>query len=304
MMLRNCTPRYELNRTVPPEYSRDLLRALARGQDDQHDKPGRRERHPAALREAKELDDAPRTSRSCAGSASRSRCSMARAASLREPALAQVREKIAGGLRLPDDETGDCFKFTQALAAAARQRGVEFRYGTTIDRIALEGDRVNGDRTDRGTVSGDAYVVSAGSYSPLLLKPIGIRLPVYPVRAIRSPWRSPTHRAPGSRAWWTRPTRSRSPASATASGSAAWPSSRATISNCGSAAPDSRARAARPVPEGRRCRQRELLVRPAADDAGRPAGAGPVALPTSDSTPGTARWGGPWPAAPAGCWRT
>jgi D-amino-acid dehydrogenase len=93
-----------------------------------------------------------------------------------------VREKIAGGLRLPDDETGDCFKFTQALAAAGRQRGVQFRYGTAIERIALEGDRVSGIVTDRGTVSGDAYVVAAGSYSPLLLKPIGIRVPVYPVK--------------------------------------------------------------------------------------------------------------------------
>ena len=55
-----------------------------------------------------------------------------------EPALGLVREKIAGGLRLPGDETGDCFKFTSALAAVCRQQGVEFRNGTRIDGILTE----------------------------------------------------------------------------------------------------------------------------------------------------------------------
>jgi len=99
-----------------------------------------------------------------------------------EPALGRVRDKIAGGLRLPGDETGDCFKFTQALAAACRQEGGDFRYGTRIERIAADGDRVGGIVTDRGTVCGDAYVMALGSYVPLMLRPIGIRVPIYPVK--------------------------------------------------------------------------------------------------------------------------
>src|SRR5690606_33058954 len=51
-----------------------------------------------------------------------------------EPGLVGAQEKIAGGLRLPDDETGDCFKFTTALADLAKGLGVEFRTG--IDIIA------------------------------------------------------------------------------------------------------------------------------------------------------------------------
>jgi D-amino-acid dehydrogenase len=183
-MLRNCTAaRYELNRArmLPlAEYSRDRLRALRAVLGIAYD-----ERAKGILqlyRSSKELDDATEEVALLQKFGVRFEL-LDRAGCIRaEPALARVREKIAGGLRLPDDETGDCFKFTQALAAAARQRGVEFGYGTTIERIALEGDRVSGVVTDRDTVTGDAYVVALGSFSPRLLKPIGIRLPIYPVK--------------------------------------------------------------------------------------------------------------------------
>ena len=99
-----------------------------------------------------------------------------------EPALALVRDKIAGGLRLPGDETGDCFKFTQALAAMAEELGVRFRYNTTIQRIAADGGRVTGVMTGTGELKADAYIVALGSYSPVLVKPLGLRLPVYPVK--------------------------------------------------------------------------------------------------------------------------
>jgi D-amino-acid dehydrogenase len=99
-----------------------------------------------------------------------------------EPALALVRDKIAGGLRLPGDETGDCFKFTQALAAMAEGLGARFRYNTTIQRIVADGGRVTGVMTGTGELKADAYIVALGSYSPVLVKPLGLRLPVYPVK--------------------------------------------------------------------------------------------------------------------------
>ncbi|MGO4139635.1 FAD-dependent oxidoreductase, partial [Rhizobium brockwellii] len=49
-----------------------------------------------------------------------------------EPALKHVRDKIVGGLLTPKEETGDCFKFTNALAAKAEALGVRLAYGTTI----------------------------------------------------------------------------------------------------------------------------------------------------------------------------
>ena len=99
-----------------------------------------------------------------------------------EPGLAAVAEKVAGGLLLPMDETGDCFKFTNGLAERAKAAGVEFRFGVDLKQIIADGTRVAGIETGQGRVTGDAYVVALGSYSPLMTRPIGIDLPVYPVK--------------------------------------------------------------------------------------------------------------------------
>jgi len=99
-----------------------------------------------------------------------------------EPALRHVRGKIVGGLLTPKDETGDCFKFTNALAIKAVELGVRFQYGTTIKGLDVQGGQVHAVITDRGRADADAVVVALGSYSPLLLKPLGISLSVYPVK--------------------------------------------------------------------------------------------------------------------------
>ncbi|PKP63453.1 MAG: D-amino acid dehydrogenase small subunit [Alphaproteobacteria bacterium HGW-Alphaproteobacteria-8] len=100
-----------------------------------------------------------------------------------EPALAAVAGKFVGGLRLTADRTGDCRLFTMALADRTAALGAQFHYGQTIQAIALENGRVTGVDTDKlGRVTGDAYVCALGSYGPKLLNPIGIRLPVYPVK--------------------------------------------------------------------------------------------------------------------------
>jgi D-amino-acid dehydrogenase len=99
-----------------------------------------------------------------------------------EPALALTKEKFIGALRLPGDETGDCFKFTQRLAEMASDLGVTFRYETTVEAIAVSGQQVTSVRTSAGMLQADQFVVAMGSYTPLLMKPIGIDLPVYPVK--------------------------------------------------------------------------------------------------------------------------
>lgn len=100
-----------------------------------------------------------------------------------EPALAHVREKIVGGLLTPKDETGDCFKFTTSLACkAAEELGVRFHYATVIKGLDVEAGRVRGVQTSRRVMTADAVVVALGSYSPILLRSIGIRLNVYPVK--------------------------------------------------------------------------------------------------------------------------
>jgi D-amino-acid dehydrogenase len=99
-----------------------------------------------------------------------------------EPALASARHQIAGGTYAASDESGDAHIFTQQLAALCEERGVRFAYGSPIERLAAEGDRVAGVESGGQRVRGDAYVVALGSYSPLLLRPLGVRLPIYPAK--------------------------------------------------------------------------------------------------------------------------
>jgi D-amino-acid dehydrogenase len=99
-----------------------------------------------------------------------------------EPGLARVRGLIAGGLRLPNDETGDCFKFTSGLATLAENCGVRFRYGVTASRLRVEAGRLVGVDTDAGPAAGDACVAALGSYTPGLIAPLGLRAPVYPIK--------------------------------------------------------------------------------------------------------------------------
>jgi D-amino-acid dehydrogenase len=183
-MLRNCTAaRYEINKTRMvrlAEYSRDSLRALRAATGIAYDE---RMRGTLQLfRTQKQLDG------SADDIAVLRRSGVAfelldRAGCIRhEPALARVAERIVGGLLLPGDETGDCFKFTQRLAALATERGVDFRFGTTITSVARSGDKIVAVDTSTGRLEADAYLVALGSYSPLLLRPIGIRIPVYPVK--------------------------------------------------------------------------------------------------------------------------
>ena len=99
-----------------------------------------------------------------------------------EPALGGAAAEFAGGLHLPDDETGDCHKFTVALAELLRRRGVVFKFNTSVKRLRLEGSRIAGAITDRGTLDADAYIVAMGSAAVHVLRPLGLNLPIYPVK--------------------------------------------------------------------------------------------------------------------------
>jgi D-amino-acid dehydrogenase len=100
-----------------------------------------------------------------------------------EPALSGSAVPIAGGVWAPADASGDAHLFTQELARLCAGRGVRFRYGSRIQRIEAEGGRVSRVRLDSGeAIAADACVVALGSYSPLLLRPLGISIPVYPLK--------------------------------------------------------------------------------------------------------------------------
>lgn len=99
-----------------------------------------------------------------------------------EPALEQARHLYAGGLFIAHDETGDAHRFSTGLAAAAARNGVDFRYGVTVRALIREGDRITAVETDRGRLNADAVVFSLGAEGPLLLRPVGVDVPIYPVK--------------------------------------------------------------------------------------------------------------------------
>jgi len=183
-MLRNCTAtRYAINKARMvrlAEYSRDCLRALRADTGLAYDE--RMQGTLQLFRTQKQFDGSADDIAVLRQSGVAFEL-LDRAGCIRhEPALAQVSDKFVGGLLLPGDETGDCFKFTQALAKLAAERGVSFRFGTTLRGLVRNGKRLDGVATDAGTLVADAYLVALGSYSPLLLGPIGLRIPVYPVK--------------------------------------------------------------------------------------------------------------------------
>ena len=97
-----------------------------------------------------------------------------------EPALSAAGARLIGGIFSPDDESGDAHLFTRNLAAHCERSGVTFLYGTTIRGLRAKGERITAVETDAGAIDGDGFVVALASYSPLMLHPLGIRLPVYP----------------------------------------------------------------------------------------------------------------------------
>ena len=184
-MLRNCTAaRYERNKARMvrlAEYSRDVLRELRR--DTRIDYDERALGTLQLFRTARQLDgtaaDIAILERYGVGWELLDRDGCVRA----EPALARVRDKFVGGLRLPGDETGDCFKFSNAIAALASRHGVQWRWGATVESLRNDAGRVTGAVLAGGEVlRADACLVALGSYTPRLLAPLGLALPVYPVK--------------------------------------------------------------------------------------------------------------------------
>lgn len=99
-----------------------------------------------------------------------------------EPSLAAVKEKIAGGIYCPTDETGSCAAFTREMAKLCMGGGAEFRLGERIEAIEAAGDQVTAVRTAKGTIRADAYVMALGNGSAPLARQIGVDLPIYPIK--------------------------------------------------------------------------------------------------------------------------
>ena len=183
-MLRNCThTRYALNKgrmVRLAEYSRDQLDLLRRETDIAYD--GRQQGTLQLFRTEKQLADVHKDVDVLKAQGVPCEVLDPAGCIAAEPGLAASDVGFVGGLRLPNDETGDCFLFTNALARMAAERGVVFHQGVDIQALETADGRVVGARTSQGVLTADAVVVALGSYSPRMVAPLGLKLPVYPVK--------------------------------------------------------------------------------------------------------------------------
>jgi D-amino-acid dehydrogenase len=180
-MLQNCTPeRYAVNKERMvrlAEYSRDCFKTLRAATGIAYE--GRQQGTTQLFRTQKQLDDAAKDIQVLEETGVPYQLLSREQLVGAEPGLDQ--NKLVGGLRLPNDETGDCQLFTTRLTAMAEELGVKFRYGVDITGLLTAGDAIKGVQCGPELVTADSYVVALGAYSTTLLKDL-VNIPVYPLK--------------------------------------------------------------------------------------------------------------------------
>ncbi|WP_377705753.1 D-amino acid dehydrogenase [Pseudoduganella sp. UC29_71] len=180
-MLQNCNAeRYAVNKERMvrlAEYSRDCFKALRAATGIEYQ--GRQQGTTQLFRTQQQLDGAAKDIEVLKETGVPYELLTREQLVGAEPGL--DKDKLVGGLRLPNDETGDCQLFTTRLTAMAEELGVKFRYNTEIRSLVMDGGEIKGVITDTGLVHADSYVVAMGSYSTQLLQDI-VKIPVYPLK--------------------------------------------------------------------------------------------------------------------------
>ena len=104
-----------------------------------------------------------------------------------EPALAHIRAQLAGATFTAEDESGDANAFTRELAQLCAVAGVQFRMGCHVQALRevdgrIDHVEVTNEEGRFERIPGTQFVLAMGSFSPLLARPLGIALPIYPAK--------------------------------------------------------------------------------------------------------------------------
>ncbi|MFC6168011.1 D-amino acid dehydrogenase [Acinetobacter terrestris] len=183
-MLKNCNPQsYAINKermTRVAEYSRDCLRDLRKATGIHYE--NRSKGTLQVFRNEAQLEAVQRDIQVLKECGVDYELLLKQDLAKVEPALAFTQDKLVGGLHLPNDETGDCYLFTNALANLAKDMGVDFKFNQSVEKLVVEGNEIKGVVVDGKVLTADRYVLAFGSYSRDFLKPLNLDLPVYPVK--------------------------------------------------------------------------------------------------------------------------
>lgn len=182
--LRNCTPgRYAINKSRMvrlANYSRDVLRQLRADTGVQYD--NRALGTLQLFRTQQQMDAAGKDIAVLKQYGVPFEILDRKGCELAEPGLGRFGAGFVGGLRLPDDETGDCFIFTREITRLAQDLGVRFLFDTRVEACVVEQGAVRRVRTSGGDIETDACVIAAGNGSRKLLQGLGLDMPVVPVK--------------------------------------------------------------------------------------------------------------------------
>ncbi|MBV7255304.1 FAD-dependent oxidoreductase [Pacificimonas sp. WHA3] len=110
-----------------------------------------------------------------------------------EPHLAESAHLFTGGIRYPGDRSGDARKFTSECIRRSIERGGKLRMGLKAKGVVLKGGQIAGVRTQEGILPAKRVVICAGAQSPGLLRNLGLRLSVKPVKGYSITYQLPDH---------------------------------------------------------------------------------------------------------------
>ena len=103
-----------------------------------------------------------------------------------EPALGHpssaLGQRMVGGVHTPSEEVGDCYRFCVGLERRLQAMGVRFVLDTQIRAIDMRGNTVVCAVSGGGEIAGDRLVIAAGAHAAALGRPLGLHLPVYPLK--------------------------------------------------------------------------------------------------------------------------
>ena len=187
--LRECTPaptRHNIEQIVRlGTYSRDTLQQLRAERGIQYDQRTQGILH--FYTNEKEFEGAEAPAQQMRGLGCDRRVISADEAVRIEPALAHIRPQLAGATYTAEDESGDANQFARELVKRCEEDGVQFLMSHTVTALReVAGAIDHVEATDSEgrfqRLRADAYVLAMGSLSPLIAKPLGIELPIYPAK--------------------------------------------------------------------------------------------------------------------------
>lgn len=89
-----------------------------------------------------------------------------------------VRMDVAGAVYFPKDCHLSPSRFVESLRKRLHDAGATFHWETEVTGWRVDGDRVSAVRTSRGELSADEFVLCGGSWSPTVVRDLGLKLPM------------------------------------------------------------------------------------------------------------------------------